>query len=91
MAASFRDGYEQVARQEGRRHRLGGAGNGLRRNALRRRLAAETFGMPLLLPLQREEAAFGAALLASVGAGIHPDLAAAGRLIRYTDAAGGEH
>jgi ribulose kinase len=46
-------------------------------------LIAEKFGLPLTVPRHREEAAFGAALLASVGAGIHPDLASAGNLIRY--------
>jgi ribulose kinase len=47
-------------------------------------LVAEAFGLPLQVPAHREEAAYGAALLAAVGAGLFPDLAAAGRLLRYT-------
>jgi hypothetical protein len=46
-------------------------------------------GLPLRLPAHREEAAFGAALVAAVGAGTCPDLAAAGRLIRYREPEGG--
>ncbi|MBI1914634.1 MAG: hypothetical protein HYS12_07835 [Planctomycetes bacterium] len=63
--------------------RLVGAGNGLRENPLLARLVAEELGLPLFTPLHREEAAFGAALLAAVGAGLFPDLSSAARLLRY--------
>jgi hypothetical protein len=36
-----------------------------------------------LFPHHREEAAYGAALLAAVGAGLFPDLATAGGMIKY--------
>jgi sugar (pentulose or hexulose) kinase len=49
------------------------------------RIIAEEFGLPLAVPVHREEAAFGAALTAAAGAGILPDLTAGGRLIRYHD------
>jgi sugar (pentulose or hexulose) kinase len=45
-------------------------------------MIAEAFALPLRVPAHREEAAFGAALLAAVRAGLFPDLGAAGRLLR---------
>jgi sugar (pentulose or hexulose) kinase len=60
-----------------------GAGNGVRENPVLAGIIAEEFGLPLALPTHREEAAFGAALIAALGAGIVSDLAAAGRVIRY--------
>jgi sedoheptulokinase len=47
------------------RTRLVGSGNALRRNLLLQRMAAETFGLPLVLTEGREEAALGAAILAA--------------------------
>jgi sugar (pentulose or hexulose) kinase len=67
----------------GGRTRLIGAGNGIRKNPLLRRILGERFGMAMTVPAHREEAAYGAALLASVGAGAHPDLPGAARVIRY--------
>ena len=46
-------------------------------------IIAEEFGLSLAVPAHREEAAFGAALTAALGAGVFPDLAAAGRVIQY--------
>lgn len=48
---------------------LAGSGNGLRKNALMRRLAEEMFGMPVKVPVYEEEAACGAALHAMAGIG----------------------
>ncbi|MCW5854088.1 MAG: hypothetical protein KIT87_28735, partial [Anaerolineae bacterium] len=62
---------------------LMGAGNGLRENATLAEIVATQFGQPLQMTLHREEAAYGAALVASVGAGVWPDLARAGRILRY--------
>jgi sugar (pentulose or hexulose) kinase len=87
MAHTFRGGAEQIARNLDRpRDTLVGAGNGLRENLVLADAVARAFGRPLAFPLHREEAAFGAALLAAVGAGAHPDLASAGRLIRHVPA-----
>lgn len=87
MARVFHDGFEAIrGAARGPRDacdRLVGAGNGLRENAVLADCVARQFGLPLLLPRHREEAAFGAALLAAVGAGALPNLAAAGSLIRY--------
>jgi sugar (pentulose or hexulose) kinase len=90
MAQAFRSGYEAIVRKTGRpARRLVGAGNGLRENPVLAGIVAGELGLPLAVPRHREEAAFGAALVAAVGAGACPDLAAAGRLIRYGAAAGG--
>ncbi len=63
---------------------LVGSGNGLRRNAELRRAFERRLGMRMAVPLHAEEASFGAALLAGVASGALPDLAAAGRLIRFS-------
>lgn len=63
--------------------RLIGAGNGMRENPVLAECLAHEFAMPLDVPQHREEAAFGAALLAAVGLGAIPDRQAAARLISY--------
>jgi sedoheptulokinase len=70
---------------------LVGAGNGLRRNELLCRILSGRFGHPMQIPVQREEAAIGAALTAAVGAGHFSDFQSAGRMIHYAaeDGAGG--
>jgi len=84
LVGRFAESYRRMrALGLGPHGRLVGAGNALRRNPLLRRIAAEAFGLPLALPVHAEEAAYGAALAAAVGAGEFPDLAAAARLIRY--------
>jgi sugar (pentulose or hexulose) kinase len=85
MARAFRSGYERIGRHLSvSRRRLVGAGNGVRENPVLARIVSDEFELPLAVPRHREEAAFGAALIASVGAGIFPDLDAAGRLIELT-------
>jgi sugar (pentulose or hexulose) kinase len=79
LARAFRTGYDALGCG---RSMLVGAGNGLRENAVLRRCVAEEFGLPLRMPLHREEAACGAALVAAVGAGLFPDLRAASSLVR---------
>jgi sugar (pentulose or hexulose) kinase len=49
--------------------RLVGSGNALRRSALLRAMAEQTFGLPLSVPEGREEAARGAALGAKRASG----------------------
>ena len=73
MARVFRQGYDEIAAAlGGRRGKLVGAGNGLRENAVLAAAVADAFRMPLSLCDRREEAAFGAALLAGIGAGAIP-------------------
>jgi sugar (pentulose or hexulose) kinase len=85
MARAFRSGYERISRHlSAPRKHLIGAGNGLRENPVLAGIVSEEFGLPLAVPRHREEAAFGAALLAAVGAGIFPNLETAGRLVQLT-------
>ncbi len=63
--------------------RLVGSGNAIRLNEQLRRAFEAGFAMPLRVPRHREETSFGAALVAGVAAGVIPDMAAAGALVRY--------
>ena len=64
---------------------LVGSGNGLRKNRVWRDVFSRKLEAPLLVPICKEEAAFGAALYAMVSAGFVTSLAQAQKLIRYTD------
>ena len=84
MARAFRDGYVRIVTATGSScARLVGAGNGVRKNPVLAGIIAEEFGLPLAVPTHHEEATFGAAVIAALGAGIFSDLAAAGRVIHY--------
>jgi sugar (pentulose or hexulose) kinase len=84
MARAFRDGYDQIARHRPEPcRRLVGAGNGLRENPVLARAVADEFGLPLRVPAHREEAAYGAALMAAVGTGVRADVAEACLVIQY--------
>jgi sugar (pentulose or hexulose) kinase len=84
MARSFKEGFDRMTPYLSRpRKQLVAAGNGMRENPLLRQIVGEAFGLPVLVPRHREEAAYGAALTAAVGAGIFPDFRSAARLIRY--------
>ena len=87
MARSYREGYAliEAVLPEPPRH-LVVAGNGLRENPLLRGMVADAFGLSLSLPAHAEEAAYGAALVAGVGAGVWPDIPTACRMIRYQEA-----
>lgn len=65
--------------------RIVATGNALRKNPLLRAAVAAATGLPLAVPRQREEAAFGAALAAGVAAGRFADLDAAARLVRLDE------
>jgi sedoheptulokinase len=60
-----------------------GSGNGLRLNPALRAVFEQKLGMRMQVPAHAEETSFGAALIAGVASGALPDLAAAGRLVRY--------
>lgn len=62
---------------------LVGSGNGIRRNTLMRELAEEMYGMKMLIPACKEEAAYGAALYSMVAAGLVENLAQAQSRIKY--------
>jgi sugar (pentulose or hexulose) kinase len=84
MARAFREGYDVIAGlTASRKSVLIGAGNGIRENPVLAQIIANEFGLPLRCPRHREEAAFGAALIAALGAGLIPDLDGTGGLVRY--------
>ena len=62
---------------------LVGSGNGIRRNKLMRELAEEMYGMKMLIPACKEEAAYGAAIYSMVAAGLVDNLSEAQSRIRY--------
>jgi sugar (pentulose or hexulose) kinase len=59
------------------------SGNAVRKNPLLPGMIGSRTACPVLIPRHREEAAFGAALLAGVSNGFWPSLNAAGRTIQY--------
>ncbi|MFV0444229.1 MAG: sedoheptulokinase [Planctomycetaceae bacterium] len=63
--------------------RIVATGNAVRRNPLLIQRLASVFDLPVDLPVHREEAAYGAALLAGSQTGLWPDLAAAGNHIQH--------
>ncbi len=86
MAEGFQGVYARMLPYMGEKGTLVGSGNALRRNTLFSRILANSLSLPLHIPAHREEAAMGAALLAAVGTGELPSLAAAAHLIRYAAA-----
>lgn len=74
--------YEFYSPDTSHKH-LVGSGNALRRNPVLQKIAAKRFGLPLLIPMHTEEAAYGAALAALTGAGFCDSLEQAQSLIRY--------
>jgi sugar (pentulose or hexulose) kinase len=84
VSRALRSGRDLMAPHRSRPcTRLVGAGNGLRENPQLARMLAQEFAMPVVFPAHREEAAFGAALMAGVAAGCWCDLSTAGKQIRY--------
>lgn len=79
--ASFRDLASRDAPWPAQR--IIATGNAVRRNPLLVQAIARRFGLPLDIPVHREEAAYGAALLAGVETRLWPSLEDAGRFIRY--------
>lgn len=65
--------------------RIIGSGNGLRKNPLLVREISRRFARPVWFPVQQQEAACGAALLAGASTGLWPDLETAGRQIRMVE------
>jgi len=83
IADHFRALYEVMIKSGvSPRRCLVGSGNGIRRNALLAEILSAVFNMPIKIPLNREEAALGSALLAAVGCG-EISLEEASKLIKY--------
>lgn len=62
---------------------LVGSGNGLRKNIPLQKRFSKALGCEMAIPLNREEAAFGAALTALVAGSVKPDLSQAQQLVQY--------
>ncbi len=60
-----------------------GSGNGIRNNMALRHRFEQTFGMKMIIPSHKEEAAFGASLFALVASEIYDSINTASRLIKY--------
>lgn len=72
MGRSLHDGYRAIQEITGQSPKtLVAAGNGLRENPILAEVVSSDFGLPLTFTRHREEAAFGAATMASIGAGVH--------------------
>lgn len=84
MAAAFATQHE-LAAQAGpwRARRIIATGNAVRRNPLLLQRIADRLQLPVDLPVHREEAAYGAALLAGSQTGLWASLEAAERCIRH--------
>lgn len=74
--------YTQM-KEENRHFYVVGAGNGIRRNPVLQEMIFHTFELPVLIPVHKEEAAYGAALFASVGIKEYPTLEDAQKIIKY--------
>lgn len=66
--------------------KIAGSGNAIRKSPVLKKYLEEMFGLPLNIPAHREEAAFGAALFASVASGKYSSLSDAQNvLVHYTE------
>jgi len=65
--------------------RVVGSGNGMRKNRLLRKIASEIFGHRVLIPLNEEEAAIGAAVTGGVAAGVFKNFDEGKKCVRYID------
>lgn len=70
MGRSLYEGFQAIQQvNQAKPTSLVAAGNGLRENPLLAEIVSQAFNLPILFTRHREEAAFGAALVASVGSG----------------------
>jgi len=86
MADNYRDARDQIFEITGQHNEpatLVGAGNGLRKNSILADAVARRFGQNAVVTQHREEAAFGAALVGGLAAGVFLSLDDAGRLVRH--------
>jgi sugar (pentulose or hexulose) kinase len=75
MSRSLVEGFQAIRQVTNQTPtQLVAAGNGLRENRLLAQIVSEEFQLPMRFTQHREEAAFGAALVASVGANVFANL-----------------
>ncbi len=65
--------------------RVVGSGNGMRKNRPLRNIASEIFGYKILIPLNEEEAAIGAAVTGAVAAGVFDDFEDGKKAVGYIE------
>jgi len=86
MAEQFKMTYDtMLSNGVVKRTRLIGAGNGVRKNPLLSHILSDAFRLPVQIVRHTEEAAFGAALCASVASGEFEDVEAAGKACNQYD------
>lgn len=86
MAENYRHAWNQIMKITGppvKSPTLVGAGNGLRKNGVLADAVAREFGSAAVVTAHREEAAFGAALIGGVSAGVFDSLDEAGKLVQH--------
>lgn len=86
MADNYFDAWRQIVEITGppeHQPTLVGAGNGLRENPVLTESVARRFGTRPVGTVHREEAAFGAALIGGIAAGVFCSLDQAGRFVRH--------
>jgi len=84
MAREYAEHLAAVQSQGARTlNRLAATGNAMRENKLLCEMVSQSTGLPLAIPNHREEAAFGAALLAAICAGRFANLDDAGTMVGY--------
>lgn len=82
MGRSLHDGFSAIQKiKKDIPTTLVAAGNGLRENPLLAEIVADAFGMLMMFTEHREEAAFGAALVASVGGNVFGNVEQAARAL----------
>ncbi len=85
MSRSLHDGFQAIINVTGKRPtKLIAAGNGLRENPLLAEIVSQAFGLRMQFTQHREEAAFGAVLVASVGAKVFANLEDAAKTLIHT-------
>jgi sugar (pentulose or hexulose) kinase len=85
--AGFVDDHASLPEVADSFSRVIATGNGVRRNPLLASSLARAFRLPVFTPEHEEEAAYGAAVLAGVNAGLWSDLADVGTRFRLNQAA----
>ena len=85
MGRSLHDGFQAIINVTANRPtKLIAAGNGLRENPLLAEIVAQSFDLRMQFTQHREEAAFGAVLVASVGAKLFANLEDAAKTLIHT-------
>lgn len=75
--------YQAMDKKDFTPKRIIGCGNGIRKNILLIKQIKKIFDLPLVMPINQEEAAFGASLAAGIASGYFRNLEEAQRIIKF--------